>query len=112
MPTTIPQLTPEYAGQTPATSQTIFYTDTELMKIYVCGALLALAILFLAYYGYRWWNARYLTWCRQKEAEEKIAAGINVDIDGIEPVPVGVDRKWLFLVGILIVVVGIVQIAF
>jgi H+/gluconate symporter-like permease len=101
LPTPVP-----LAVQTP---QIAYYTQTELTKIYVSGAVLAIAVLVITFYLYKWYMSRYKNWVRKQEREEKLAAGYKVPLDE-EIVLETPNKKILFIVGVVIIVVGAIQI--
>lgn len=84
-----------------------FYTPGEIFKIEVAGAIAVIAILLVTWALYKWYSAKYEFWRRQKEMEERIASGENVDPDDY-PMPEGFNRGVLFAVGILIMIAGAV----
>lgn len=90
------------------TPQIAFYTQQELTKIYVSGAVLVIAILVITFYLYKWYTARYRNWVRKQEREEKIKAGYKISFE--EEIPLDTpNKKILFIVGIVIIVVGAIQ---
>jgi hypothetical protein len=91
------------------TTKVVLYTPQELMKIYVSGAVLAIAILVITFYLYKWWNARYKNYCIRQEYEELLAAGLNPDPEKYQPVDVGLPRKIIATFGVGIIILGIVQ---
>jgi hypothetical protein len=88
------------------------YTQTELMKIYVSGGILAVAVLILTYYGYKWYMARYTNWRLREEMQERLDNGEAVNEADYQPVPSGVNKKVFLVVGVAVILVGIVQYMF
>ena len=86
----------------------VMYTDTELMKIYVSGAVLVIAILIITYYAYMWWKARLQNWQHQEEIKEKIALGMKVP--AYVPVDQPINKAVFYVVGAAIILIGIIQI--
>ena len=84
----------------------IFYTQTELIKIYLSGAIIAIAVLILTYYLYKYYRAQYERWLLAKEMEG-FEGGI---LDSSHPVDLGINRKLFFVVGATVVLVGLIQI--
>ena len=84
-----------------------FYSDGEIMKIYVAGAIAVIAVLILTYAVYKWWMARYQRWAIQQELEERVGRGENVNPEEF-PVPEGVNRGLMLVVGGLVILAGIV----
>lgn len=84
-----------------------FYSDGEILKIYVAGAIAVIAVLVLTYALYKWYMARYQRWARQQELEERVARGENVNPEDY-PLPEGVNRGLMFIVGGLVIAAGIV----
>ncbi|MDD3724935.1 MAG: hypothetical protein PHV83_05360 [Bacteroidales bacterium] len=88
----------------------ILYTETELMKIYISGAILAVAIVVLAWYGGKYIDARYRERARKKEQEQRIANGEPQQYIA-EPIPVEscINKKLFAVLGIAIIAIGAVQ---
>ena len=88
-----------------------FYTDSEILKIEIAGAILVIAILLITYAMYKWYMGRYTRWLRSKEIEDKMALGVATqdDLDELDkPVP-GVNKGMMFAFGILIMAAGAVM---
>lgn len=84
------------------------YTQTELLKIYISGIVLAIAILVITYYAYRWYSARYAAWVRKRDIEERLALGQVIEYEEEPPVQ-SVNTKIMFVVGAAVIIVGTVQ---
>lgn len=84
-----------------------FYSDGEIIKIYVAGAIAVIAVLILTYALYKWVTARYQRWAIQQELEERVARGENVNPEEY-PMPEGVNRGLMLVVGGLVILAGIV----
>jgi hypothetical protein len=84
-----------------------YYSASEILKIEVAGGILVLAILVLTYTAYQWWNVRYQGWLKQQELEERIANGETPDPTEYPPIPPGINKTALYIVGALVMIAGI-----
>ena len=94
----------------PMVTRVSFYTQTELLKIYISGAILAIAVLMITYYLYKYANAWYERRLQKEEMEERAARGI-ITIEELPPIAVGINKNVFLIIGITIVLIGIVQMA-
>jgi hypothetical protein len=89
------------------------YTQTELLKIYISGGVLAVAILVITYYVYQWYSARYAAWVIRRDNEERISLGQIPTIEQEHAMPVkSVNTKIMFVVGAAVIIIGVVQLFF
>lgn len=88
--------------------QAVYYTESEILKIEIAGAILVIAILVITYAIYSLYMSRYRRWVKQKELEERVAAGDIPDPSEYPPLPKGVNKALLFVIGGLVVLAGIV----
>ena len=94
----------------PIDTKVILYTQTELLKIYISGAILAIAVLRIAYYLYKYVNAWYERRVQKEEMEEKISRGFAGIVE-TPTVEVGINKNVFLIIGLAIVLIGIVQMA-
>ena len=85
-----------------------YYTDSEILKIEIAGAVLVIAVLVVTYALYSAWRRRYNHWVLQKEMEERVANGDIPDPSEYQMEPAGINKGLIYLAGALIMVIGII----
>lgn len=88
----------------------ILYTSSELLKIYISGAVLAIATVIIAWYGGKYVDARYKKWVQKKNMEQRIKNGEPASMQEIMTIDSGINKKVFFVVGGAVIIVGIVQV--
>jgi hypothetical protein len=106
-----PTDTPAGLIDSPVVTKTIQYTSTELLKIYISGAILVIAVLLITYYLYKYANAWYARRLQKAEMEERAAKGFVTRIEELPPVAVGINKNIFLVIGLAIILIGIVQMA-
>jgi hypothetical protein len=88
--------------------EVMFYTDSEVLKIAICGGVLILAVMVITYALYKAYMQRYYQWLRNKELEDKMKVGVatQADMDELaKPIP-GINKTMLFVAGLLVMLAG------
>ena len=104
----IPEETLRQFALNGSTTQVVYYTESEILKIEIAGAILVIAVLVLTYAVYAWYIARYRRWVSQKELEDRVAAGDTPDPSEYPPLPKGANKVLMYIIGGLVVLAGIV----
>ena len=87
--------------------KTVEYTPSELLKIRVAGGILVIAVLLITYFLYKFVAARRANWEGRKELQERIDAGQADIYEEWKEIPVGIDKRLYFLIGLLILGAGV-----
>jgi hypothetical protein len=87
-------------------TKTVEYTPSELFKIRVAGVILAMAVLLITYFLYKFVAARRANWEGQQELQERIDAGQADIYEEWKQVPVGIDKRLYLVLGLLICAAG------
>jgi hypothetical protein len=90
------------------TVMTHIYTQTELLKIYISGAILIISILIITYYLYKYVNAWYANRLQKEEMAERASRGFT-QIEELPVIAVGINKNVFLIIGLAIILIGIVQ---
>ena len=90
--------------------KTVDYTPSELMKIRIAGVILAIAVLLITYFLYKYFAARKANWIARQELQDRIDAGLANIYDECKPIPVGIDKRLYFVLGLLICAAGVAMV--
>lgn len=88
------------------TPKIYYFTQQELLKNYISGAVLVIGVLILTYYAYKYYRAHYENWLLTKELEENDAS----TMEDVIPVDPRINKKVFLVIGAIIVIIGLVQI--